>query len=57
MYALVVKLTSTWLILAYANHHDYDIMSFDVKTAFLHAKLNYAKQIPSFPEADPDTVL
>ena len=59
-YAPVIKLTSTWLILAYANYHDYDIMSFDVKTAFLHAKLNYllyAKQIPSFPEADPDTVL
>jgi hypothetical protein len=35
-------------------------MSFDVKTAFLHAKLSYllyAKQIPGFPEADPDTVL
>jgi hypothetical protein len=59
-YAPVVKLTSTRLILAYANHHDYEIMSFDVKTAFLHAKLSYllyAKQIPGFPEADPDTVL
>ena len=35
-------------------------MSFNVKTAFLHAKLNYliyAKQIPGFPEADPHTVL
>jgi hypothetical protein len=59
-YAPVVKLTSTRLILAYANHHDYEIMSFDVKTAFLHTKLSYllyAKQIPGFPEADPDTIL
>jgi hypothetical protein len=45
---------------AYANHHDYEIMSFDVKTAFLHAKLDYllyVKQIPGFPESDPHTVL
>jgi len=59
-YVLVVKLTSTWIILTYANYHDYEIMSFDVKTTFLHAKLNYilyAKQIPGFPEADPHTVL
>ena len=35
-------------------------MSFDVKTAFLHAKLSttiYCKQIPGCPEADPQTVL
>jgi len=59
-YAPVVKLTSARIILAYANHHGYEIMSFDVKTAFLHAKLGYllyAKQIPGFPEADPQTVL
>ena len=59
-YAPVVKLTSTRLILAYANYHDYEIMSFDVKTAFLHTKLDYLlyiKQIPSFLEADPHTVL
>jgi hypothetical protein len=59
-YAPVVKLTSTRIILAYANFHDCEIMSFDVKTAFLHAKLGYllyAKQIPGFPEADPQTVL
>ena len=59
-YAPVVKLTSMRIILAYANYHDYEIMSFDVKTAFLHAKLDYllyVKQIPGFPEADPHTVL
>lgn len=35
-------------------------MSFDVKTAFLHARLPYdifVKQIPGFPEANPTTVL
>jgi len=60
IYAPVVKLTSARIILAYANLHDYEIMSFDVKTAFLHAKLDYllyVKQIPGFPEADPQTVL
>jgi transposase InsO family protein len=59
-YAPVVKMTSTRIILAYANFHDCEIMSFDVKTAFLHAKLDYllyVKQIPGFPEADPHTVL
>ena len=55
-YAPVVKLTSMQLILAYTNHHNYNIMSFDVKTAKLNYLL-YAKQIPSFPEADPDTIL
>ena len=35
-------------------------MSFDVKTAFLHARLPYnifVKQIPGYPEADSSTVL
>lgn len=35
-------------------------MSFDMKTAFLHARLPYdifVKQIPGYPEADPSTVL
>lgn len=35
-------------------------MSFDVKTAFLHARLPYdifVKQIPGYPESDPSTVL
>jgi len=60
IYAPVVKFTSARIILAYANYHDWEIMSFDVKTAFLHAKLDYllyAKQIPGFPVADPQTVL
>ena len=60
MYAPVVKLTSICLLLAFANHHDLEIMSFDVKTAFLHAHLPYdifVKQIPGYPEADTSTVL
>jgi hypothetical protein len=51
-YAPVVKMTSIRTILAYANHRDYELMSFDIKTAFLHAKLTldiYCKQIPGFP--------
>src|SRR5271168_3802497 len=59
-YAPVVKLSSVRILLAYANHYDLEIMSFDVKTAFLHAHLPYnifVKQIPGFPEPDPDTVL
>lgn len=59
-YAPVVKFTSIRILLAWANHHDYEIMSFDVKTAFLHAKLSYdiyTKQIPGFPEDDKNTVL
>src|ERR1700678_2558100 len=59
-YAPVVKLSSVRILLAYANHYDLKIMSFDVKMAFLHARLPYdifVKQIPGFPEADTDTVL
>ena len=59
-YAPVVKLASVRILLAFANHHDYEIMSFDVKTAFLHARLPYSiyvKQIPGYPEDDSRTVL
>ena len=59
-YAPVVKLSSVRILLAYANQHNLEIMSFDVKTAFLHACLPYdifVKQIPGFPEADVSTVL
>jgi Reverse transcriptase (RNA-dependent DNA polymerase) len=60
MYAPVVKLSSVRLLLAFANHFNLEIMSFDVKTAFLHAHLPYdifVKQIPGYPEADISTVL
>ena len=59
-YAPVVKLSSVRLLLAFANHYDLEIMSFDVKTAFLHARLPYSifvKQIPGYPETDASTVL
>ena len=59
-YAPVVKLTSVRIILAFANTFNYEIMSFDVKTAFLHARLPYSiyvKQIPGYPEENPRTVL
>ena len=59
-YAPVVRLASVRLLLAFANHFDLEIMSFNVKTAFLHARLPYdifVKQIPGYPEADPSTVL
>src|SRR5271168_2625972 len=59
-YAPVVKLASVRLLFAFANSFDLEIMSFDVKTAFLHARLPYdiyVKQIPGYPEADTSTVL
>ena len=59
-YSPVAKITSICLVLAYAARYDLEIMSFDIKTAFLHAKLSttiYCKQIPGFPEADPQTIL
>jgi Reverse transcriptase (RNA-dependent DNA polymerase) len=59
-YAPVVKLASVRILLSYANHFDLEIMSFDIKTAFLHARLPYdiyVKQIPGFPELDSTTVL
>ena len=59
-YAPVPKLTSDRILLAYANHHDLEILFFDVKTAFLHAKLEntiFIKQIPGFKLNDPSLVL
>lgn len=55
-----MKLASIRILLSFANQHDLEIMSFDVKTAFLHARLPYdifVKQIPGYPETDPTTVL
>jgi Reverse transcriptase (RNA-dependent DNA polymerase) len=59
-YAPVIKLTSVRILLAFVNNHDYEIMSFNVKTAFLHAKLPspiYVKQIPGYPKDNPRAVL
>ncbi|PPR03071.1 hypothetical protein CVT24_012432 [Panaeolus cyanescens] len=59
-YAPVSKLVSDRILLAYAAHHDFEIFFFDVKTAFLHAKLSkdiYVHQIPGFPLPDRTQVL
>lgn len=62
-YAPVVKLVSIQIILAWAAHHDHEIMAFDVKTAFLHALFSpderpqYIKQIPGYTLANPTLVL
>ena len=59
-HAPVIKFTSVQILLAFANMFDYEIMSFDVKTAFLYAWLPYSiyiKQIPGYPEENPRTVL
>ena len=56
----MAKITSIRIVLAYAAHHNLEIISFDVKTAFLHAKLStviFCKLIPGFPKADPTLVL
>jgi Reverse transcriptase (RNA-dependent DNA polymerase) len=44
----------------FMNAFHYKIMSFDVKTTFLHAQVPYSiyvKQIPGYPEENPKTVL
>jgi hypothetical protein len=59
-YTPVIKLTSVHILLAFANNYDYEMMSFDIKTAFFHAQLPYSiyvKQIPGYPEDNPRTVL
>ena len=51
---------SVQIILTFANHYDFEVMSFDVKTAFLHARLPYSiyvKQIPGYPKENPKVVL
>ena len=59
-YSPVAKMTSIRIVLAYAAYYDYELLTFDVKTAFLNAHLPneiYCKQIPEFPEKDPTLVL
>ena len=58
-YALVTKMTSIWVILAFATAEDYEVLCYNIKSAFLHALLShqvYLKQIEGFPEVDPSTV-
>src|SRR5277367_5631376 len=59
-YALVAKMTSIHIILAYAATHDLEVMASDVKTAFLYCRLRtelYCKQVPGYPLPDPKQVL
>ena len=59
-YSPVAKMMSIQIILAFAASHDYELLTFNVKTAFLNALLPdeiYCKQIPEFPEKDPSLVL
>ena len=59
-YALVAKMSSIRIILAFAAVNDLEIMASDVKTAFLHCKLRnelHCKQIPGHPLDDPKKVL
>lgn len=52
-FAPVAKMPSIRTLLAWATRKDWEIYSFDVKTAFLHAPLShdvYINQIPGYPE-------
>lgn len=47
---------SIQIILAFTTYHHYELLTFNVKMAFLNALLPdkiYCKQIPEFPEKDP----
>ena len=58
-YAPVAKMTSIQVVLAFAAANDYEVLCYDVKSAFLHALLShqvYLKQIGGFPESDPSVV-
>jgi hypothetical protein len=58
-YAPVAKMTSICIILAFAAANDLEVMTSDVKTAFLHCRLRkeiYCKQIPGYPLPDPKKV-
>ncbi|GLB40624.1 hypothetical protein LshimejAT787_0804950 [Lyophyllum shimeji] len=46
--------------MAYATHHNLELMSFDIKTAFIHAGLSteiYTKQILGHPLTNSSSVL
>src|SRR6202161_1830869 len=58
-YAPVAKMASVRILLAWAAVCDLEILQFDCKTAFLHAKIRhplYVRQIPGFPLSNPKKV-
>jgi hypothetical protein len=53
-YALVARLESIRILLAYATHHDFKLHQMDVKTAFLNGPLQekvYVEQPPVFEDS------
>jgi hypothetical protein len=52
-YALVARLESICILLAYATHHDFKLRQMDVKSAFLNGPLQeevYVDQPPGFED-------
>jgi hypothetical protein len=52
-YALVARLESIRILLAYATHHDFKLHQMDVKSAFLNGRLQeevYVEEPPSFED-------
>jgi hypothetical protein len=52
-YALVARLESIRILLAYATHHNFELQQMDVKSAFLNGPLKeevYVKQPPGFED-------
>jgi hypothetical protein len=58
-YSPVAKMASIRVVLAFAAARDYEVVCYDVKSAFLNALLShevYCRQIEGFREKDPATV-
>ncbi|KAI3700250.1 hypothetical protein L2E82_44871 [Cichorium intybus] len=54
-FALVARLESFWIFLAYATHKNFDVYQMDVKCAFLNGDLEetvFVEQPPSFVDKD-----
>ena len=52
-FALVARLESIRLLIAYASHHNFKLQQMDVKSAFLNGPINelvYVKQPPGFED-------
>jgi len=52
-YALIARLESIRILLAYATHHDFKVYQMDVESAFLNGPLSelvYVEQLPGFED-------